>query len=275
MDLTNLPHEVWAHEALDACVSYVPKVLLALVVLWLGMRLIKLFGRAVERGLEVRAVEPTLRRFVGSLVSIGLKIMLFVTAIQMMGVETTSFVAIIGAAGLAIGLALQGTLANFAGGVLVLLFKPYKVGDLIEAQGVLGNVKEIQIFTTVLITPDSKTVIVPNGAAANGIITNYSAEGRIRVDCVLAIARNTDVAKARDVLMKVMLANPKVLRDPAPSVTMNKQLSEGVELAVRPFCTAEDYWDVYFGTLENGGQALLDAGIMAPTSEHKVFIQKD
>lgn len=275
MDLTNLPYEVWAHEALDACVRYVPKVLLALVVLWLGMRLIKLFGRAVERGLEVRAVEPTLRRFVGSLVSIGLKIMLFVTAIQMMGVETTSFVAIIGAAGLAIGLALQGTLANFAGGVLVLLFKPYKVGDLIEAQGVLGNVKEIQIFTTVLITPDSKTVIVPNGAAANGIITNYSAEGRIRVDCVLAIARNTDVAKARDVLMKVMLANPKVLRDPAPSVTMNKQLSEGVELAVRPFCTAEDYWDVYFGTLENGGQALLDAGIMAPTSEHKVFIQKD
>ncbi|MBK6830736.1 MAG: mechanosensitive ion channel [Flavobacteriales bacterium] len=275
MDLGNLPYEDWGREALDACVRYIPKVLLALVVLWVGMRVIKLIGRAVERGLEVRAVEPTLRRFVGSLVSIGLKIMLFVTAIQMMGVATTSFVAIIGAAGLAIGLALQGTLANFAGGVLVLLFKPYKVGDLIEAQGVVGNVKEIQIFTTVLITPDNKTVIIPNGAAANGIITNYTSDGKIRVDCVLAIARNTDVAKARAVLMQVMLADPKVLRDPAPTVAMSKQLNEGVELAVRPFCSPEHYWDVYFGTLENGGSALLDAGIMSPTNEHKVFIQKD
>ena len=159
--------------------------------------------------------------------------------------------------------------------MLVLLFKPYKVGDLIEAQGVVGNVKEIQIFTTVLITPDNKTVIVPNGAAANGIITNYTSDGKIRVDCVLAIARNTDVARAREVLIQVMLADPKVLRDPAPSVTMNKQLSEGVELAVRPFCAPEHYWDVYFGTLENGGAALHGADLKPPTSEHKVFIQKD
>jgi small conductance mechanosensitive channel len=275
MDLSTIPYKHYLGQALDASVRYLPKVLLALLVLWVGMRIIKLIGKGVERGLETRAVEPTLRRFVGSLVSIGLKIMLFVTAIQMMGVETTSFVAIIGAAGLAIGLALQGTLANFAGGTLVLLFKPYKVGDLIEAQGVVGNVKEIQIFTTVLITPDNKTVIIPNGAAANGIITNYTSDGKIRVDCVLAIARNTDVAHAREVLLKVMLADPKVLRDPAPSVTMNKQMNEGVELAVRPFSKPEHYWDVYFGTLENGAAALHTAGIMPPTNEHKVYIQKD
>ena len=273
--LNNERIQKWMDQGIDQLVAYLPKVLLALLVLWVGMRLIKVFSRAVEKGMAGRQVEPTLRRFVGSLVSIGLKILLLVTAIQMMGVQTTSFVAIIGAAGLAIGLALQGTLANFAGGVLVLLFKPYKVGDLIEAQGVVGNVKEIQIFTTVLITPDNKTVIVPNGAAANGIITNYTADGKIRVDCVLAIARNTDVAKARAVLMQVMLADPKVLRDPAPSVAMSKQLGEGVELAVRPYADPAHYWDVYFGTLELGGQALLDAGIQAPTSEHKVYLQKE
>jgi len=273
MELNTEKYQQWVERGIDQTIAYLPKVVLALVVLWVGMRLIKLFGRAVEKGMTNRHVEPTLRRFVGSLVSIGLKILLFVTVIQMMGVETTSFVAIIGAAGLAIGLALQGTLANFAGGVLVLLFKPYKVGDLIEAQGVLGNVKEIQIFTTVLITVDNKTVIVPNGAAANGIITNYTAEGSIRVDCVLAIERNTDVAKARAVLMDVMRADPKVLRDPAPSVTMNRQLSEGVELAVRPYADPGHYWDVYFSTLENGGQALIDAGIMTPTAEHKVYMQ--
>lgn len=265
--------QVWFDHALDAVVGYLPRLALALLVLWVGMRIIKLVGRALDRGLTHRELEPTLRRFIGSLVSIGLRILLFVTAIQMMGVETTSFVAIIGAAGLAVGLALQGTLANFAGGVLVLLFKPFKVGDLVEMQGVTGTVKEIQIFTTVLLTPDSKTVIVPNGAAANGIITNYTAEGRIRVDCVLAIERNTDVAKAREVLMHVMLANEKVMRDPAPSVTLNKQLTEGVELAVRPYCDPAHYWEVYFSTLEHGGAALLNAGIRTPTSEHKVYIQ--
>ncbi len=265
--------QFWMNHALDVFIGYLPRLAMALIVLWVGMRIIKLVGRGLERGFAKRDMEPTLRRFIGSLVSIGLRILLFVTAIQMMGVETTSFVAIIGAAGLAVGLALQGTLSNFAGGVLVLLFKPYKVGDLIEMQSVTGTVKEIQIFTTVLTTPDSKAVIVPNGVAANGIITNYTAEGRIRVDCVMAIERNTDVANARKVLVAVMMRDPKVLRDPAPSVNMSKQLDEGVELAVRPFCDPSHYWDVYFGTMENGSAALAEAGIRSPTPEHKVFLQ--
>ena len=272
--MQNLPYKLWLSEAIDACVRYMPKVLLALVVLWIGLRLIKLFGRALERGLESRSVEPTLRRFTISLVSIGLKILLFVTAIQMMGVQTTSFVAIIGAAGLAIGLALQGTLSNFAGGVLVLLFKPYKVGDRIETQGVVGVVQSIQIFTTVLLTVDNKTVIVPNGASANGIITNHSAHGNVRVDCVLAVERNADVVKAREVLMQVMLADPKVLRDPAPSVNVNRQLPDGVELAVRAHAQTDDFWDVYFRTMELGAQALGDAGIKTPITEHKIHMQK-
>lgn len=275
MEITELDYRAWGRMAFEAALHYLPKIVIALLLLWIGMWAIRVFGRGIQRGMSKREVEPTLQRFIGSMFSVGLKILLIITVIQMMGVQTTSFVAIIGAAGLAIGLALQGTLANFAGGVLVLLFKPYKVGDLIEAQGVLGNVKEIQIFTTVLLTPDNKTVIVPNGAAANGIITNYTAEGRIRVDCVLAIARNTDVARAREVLLPVLLADPKVLRDPPPSVTMSRQLPEGVELAVRPHCHPDHYWDVYFGTLERGSLALGKAGIEAPTNEHRVYLQKE
>lgn len=263
---------IWADHAIDSMIGYLPHLALALVVLWVGMRVIKLIGRGLERGLTNREFEPTLIRFIGSLVSIGLRVLLFVTAIQMMGVETTSFVAIIGAAGLAVGLALQGTLANFAGGVLVLLFKPYKVGDLIETQGMTGSVKEIQIFTTVIVTNDNKTVIIPNGAAANGIITNYTAEGRIRVDLVIPIAQDTDVRKAREVLVAMMGRDPFVLRDPAPSVTVNKFLEDGMELAVRPWCDPSHYWDVYFNTLEEGKRALEDAGIRTPTPERNVHL---
>ena len=263
---------IWADHALDSLVGYLPHLALALAVLWVGMRVIKLIGRGLERGLAGRHLEPTLIRFIGSLVSIGLRILLFVTAIQMMGVETTSFVAIIGAAGLAVGLALQGTLANFAGGVLVLLFKPYKVGDLIEMQSILGTVKEIQIFTTVLLTQDNKTVIIPNGAAANGIITNYTAEGRIRVDLVIPIAQDADVRKAREALMAVMHRDKFVLHDPAPSVTLNKYLGDGVELAVRPWCDPTHYWEVYFGTLEEGKRALEEARIGTPTAERNVHL---
>ena len=158
----------WGERAMALLIEYAPKVLMALVVLWVGTMLIRMLGRLLEKVLDRKGVEPTLKRFLHSLVTISLRILLFITAIQMMGVATTSFVAIIGAAGLAVGLALQGTLANFAGGTLILLFKPYKLGDLIEAQGILGNVKEIQIFTTILLTPENKTAIIPNGPMANG-----------------------------------------------------------------------------------------------------------
>ncbi len=264
--------QLWMDHMQDLLIVYLPRIGMALIVLWVGTRVIKLVGRGLEKGFARREMEPTLIRFIGSLVSIGLRILLFVTAIQMMGVETTSFVAIIGAAGLAVGLALQGTLANFAGGVLVLLFKPYKVGDLIEMQSILGTVKEIQIFTTVLLTPESKTVIIPNGAAANGIITNYTAEGRIRVDLVIPIAQDADVRKAREALMAVMHRDKFVLHDPEPSVTLNKYLGDGVELAVRPWCDPTHYWEVYFGTLEEGKRALEEAGIGTPTPERNVHL---
>ena len=261
---------MWGQKAMSLVMEYAPKVLMALLVLWIGGMLIRMVARLLGKVLDRKGVEPTLKRFLHSLVTISLRILLFITAIQMMGVETTSFVAIIGAAGLAVGLALQGTLANFAGGTLILLFKPYKLGDLIEAQGVLGNVKEIQIFTTVLLTPENKTAIIPNGAMANGNIINYSADGKMRVDLTFGISNDTTISKAREALLVAMRANPLVLQDPAPSVTVNKLTIDGVELAVRPWCDPAHYWDVYFGIYEQGRDALLAAGVKGPQKEVNV-----
>ena len=257
----------WSDRILALVMDYAPKVLMALLLLWVGSVLIRMLTRLLDKVLDRRGVEPTLKRFLHSLVSISLRILLFITAIQMMGVQTTSFVAIIGAAGLAVGLALQGTLANFAGGTLILLFKPYKLGDLIEAQGVLGNVKEIQIFTTILLTPENKTAIIPNGAMANGNIINYSADGKMRVDLSFMVGNDESITKVRDVLVASMTANPLVLKEPTPSVTVSKLTMDGVELAVRPWCDPAHYWDVYFGTYEKGRDALNAANVKGPQKE--------
>jgi small conductance mechanosensitive channel len=258
-------------KATELAWSFGPKLVVALLVLWIGSILVRVLARLLGGVLDRKGVEPTLKRFLHSLVVVALRILLFITVIQMLGVQTTSFVAIIGAAGLAVGLALQGTLANFAGGTLVLLFKPYKLGDLIEAQGVLGTVKEIQIFTTVLLTPENKTAIIPNGPMANGNIINYSAEGRMRVDLTMCVGTDQSLARTREVLLSSMAADPRVLKDPEPTVTVNKLTIDGVELAVRPWCKPEDYWDVYFNTLEAGREALANAGIKGPQKELRVI----
>jgi small conductance mechanosensitive channel len=263
--------ETWVLRFKEQAIDFAPKLLVALLVLWIGSLLIKALARVLGKVLTARGVEPTLQRFLHSLVTVSLRVLLLITFIGMLGVQTTSFIAIIGAAGLAIGLALQGTLANFAGGTLILLFKPYKVGDLIEAQGVLGVVKEIQIFTTVLLTPENKTAIVPNGAVANGNIVNYSREGNIRVDLTFGLNYAASLPKAREVLMGVMNAHPKVLKDPAPSVNIAQLNLEGVQLAVRPFSAPEDYWTVYFEVYEQGLTALQAAGVAGPQPSMRVI----
>jgi len=218
--------------------------------------------------------EESLQKFLVNLIGWALKIFLIITVVGTLGVETTSFAALIAAAGLAIGMALQGSLANFAGGVLLMIFKPFKIGDLIEAQDVTGVVKEIEIFTTKLTTPDNKLAIVPNGAMGNGNIINYTAEGKIRVDTMVGIGYDEDIKKAKDVLMEVMTSNPKVLQDPAPSVNVANLGDSSVDLAVRPFCKPEDYWDVFFATVEGSKLALDKAGIEIPYP-HGVEIQKE
>ncbi|MCB0376533.1 MAG: mechanosensitive ion channel [Sinomicrobium sp.] len=257
----------------DAFLHYGPSILAALILLIAGLFVIGFIMGLSKRIMKKRGVDDTVRKFLSNLIGWTLKVLLFIVVASKLGVETTSFAAVIAAAGLAIGLALQGSLANFAGGVLIMIFKPIKVGDLIEAQGALGEVKEIQIFTTVLVTPDSKTVIVPNGALSNGNIVNYSADGKIRVDLIVGISYDSDIKKAKSVLLKVMEEDDKVLKDPAPSVSVAELADSSVKLAVRPYATVADYWDVYFGTLERCKTALDEARITIPFPQRDVHIK--
>ena len=224
--------------------------------------------------MQARNVNVSLIGFISSLTNIGLKALLLISVAGMIGIQTTSFIAVLGAAGLAIGLALQGTLANFAGGVMVLIFKPYKVGDLIQAQGHLGVVKEIHIFVTTLLSPEKKTIIIPNGAISNGDITNFTTEGEIRVDMTFGISYESNIKKAKEVLLKVMESHPKVLKDPAPFVGVSELADSSVNLAVRPHAKPEDYWTVYFDVYENGKIALDEAGITIPFPQMDVHLNK-
>ncbi len=265
--------EIWINKAIDFVVDYGPKVLGAILIYLIGSWIIKKITRVLKNVMNKKHYDESLQKFLVSLISWTLKIFLIITVISTLGVETTSLAALIAAAGLAIGLALQGSLGNFAGGVLLIIFKPYKIGDLIEAQGVLGNVKEIEIFTTKLVTPQNKLAIVPNGAMANGNIINYTAEGKMRVDTTIGIGYGEDIKKAKEVLLAVLTSNPKVLENPAPSVNVSELADSSVNFAVRPFCKPEDYWDVYFATIEGCKLALDTAKIEIPFP-HRVQIQK-
>lgn len=266
--------EVYADKAWEAAMTYGPGVIKAILVLIIGLWIIGRVVSIARKVMEKRGVDPSLRPFLGSLVSVGLKAMLLISVAEMVGLETTSFVALIGAAGLAIGLALQGTLANFAGGVLILIFKPYKVGNLIEAQGHIGVVKEIQIFVTILTSPENKTVIIPNGAISNGNITNYTTQGLIRVDLSMGIAYDANIKDARKAIMEVMTNHPKVLKEPAPFVGVSELGDSSVNLAVRPYAKPEDYWTVYFDVYEQGKEALDAAKITIPFPQMDVHLNK-
>ncbi len=265
--------EVWMNKGIDFAVEFGPKIIGAILIYIIGSWVIKKLIGVVRKTMTKNKYDESLQKFLLNLVSWGLKVFLIITVISTLGVETTSFAAIIAAAGLAIGLALQGSLGNFAGGVLLIIFKPYKIGDLIEAQDTIGVVKEIEIFTTKLVTPDNKLAIIPNGAMANGNIVNYTAEGKIRVDTTIGVGYGEDIKRAKEVLLEVLTSNPKVLQDPAPSVNVSELADSSVNFAVRPFCKPEDYWDVYFGTLEGCKLALDKAGIEIPYP-HSVEIHK-
>ncbi|MEL6671819.1 MAG: mechanosensitive ion channel domain-containing protein [Bacteroidota bacterium] len=244
--------------------EWAPKVVGAILTLVIGFWVANRVASLVGKGIDKQGTDPSLSKFLKSLISVLFKALVVVAAAGMVGIETTSFIAILGAAGLAVGLALQGSLANFAGGVMILLFKPFKVGDLIEGQGHTGVVDEINIFVTTLVTPDNKRVIIPNGPLSNGDITNYSTLDKLRVDLTIGISYDADIQQARDVIMEVMLNDPKVMKDPAPSVSVAELADSSVNLAVRPFSTTANYWDVYFGTYEKAKIALDKAGIEIP-----------
>ena len=266
--------EKYLDSAKQLLFDFSPKIITALAILIIGLFVINLLVKVSKKIMTKSKVDVTLKKFLSDLLSWILKALLIITVISKLGVPTTSFVAIIGAAGLAVGLALQGSLANFAGGALIMIFKPFKIGDLIESQGVTGVVKEIQIFTTHLNTPGNKLAIIPNGALSNGNIINYTAEGKLRVDLTFGVSYDADIKQTKDVLMEVLTSNPKILKDPAPNVTVSELGDSSVNFAVRPWVSTPDYWDVYFETTENVKKALDKANIEIPYP-HQVEIRKN
>ncbi|MCA0130952.1 mechanosensitive ion channel family protein [Winogradskyella alexanderae] len=263
----------WIDKGFDLIIEFGPKLLGAIVIWIVGSWIIKIILKALKKGMNKANYDESLKKFLVNLSNWTLKIVLIIVVLGTMGVETTSFAAIIAAAGLAIGLALQGSLGNFAGGVLIMIFKPFKIGDLIEAQGEIGAVKEIEIFTTKLIGLSNKEIIIPNGALSNGNIINYTSEGTRRVDLVYGVSYDSDIKETKDVLMNVLTSHSKVLKDPKPAVTVMELADSSVNFAVRPWCKTEDYWDVYFDVTENVKIALDKAGIEIPYP-HQVEIHK-
>jgi len=256
----------------ELALELAPKLALSIITLLVGLWIIKGLTKVLKVSMERSKVDPTLIPFMGSLVSWMLKVLLFISVASMIGIATTSFVAVLGAAGLAIGLALQGSLANFAGGVLIMIFKPYKVGDLIESQGHLGVVKEVQIFNTILLSPQSKQIIIPNGAVSNGSIVNYTVEGLIRVDLTVGVSYDADIDKTKSVLMDVLTNNDKVLQNPAPFVGVSEMADSSVNFAVRPHCHPDHYWDVYFEVNEAMKKSLDKNAIAIPFPQRDVHL---
>ncbi len=256
----------------EMAMSYGPQLVLAIVVLIVGLWIINRVVRLMGAGMERSNTEPTLAKFLCNLTSFGLKALLLISVASMVGIETTSFIAVLGAAGLAVGLALQGSLANFAGGVLVLMFRPYKAGDFVEAQGVSGTVKEIGIFNTVMKTPDNKVIIVPNGAISNGIITNYSMEATRRVDFVFGIGYGDDIGKAKATIERLVQEDSRPLTDPAPQIVVSALADSSVNITTRVWVNAPDYWGFFFDLTEKVKLTFDQEGISIPFPQRDVHL---
>ena len=225
-------------------------ILLAAIVAVIGYYIVRFINNMVARILERRNVEPTVQTFLKSFINITLLILLILTVVSTLGVNTTSLAALLASAGLAVGMALSGNLQNLAGGIILLLFKPYKVGDHIEAQGVSGTVKAIQIFHTILTTPDNKELFIPNGALSSGNITNYSKNDLRRVDMVVSVEYGTDTEKVKQVTQELLRSDSRILKDPAPFVAVNELGDNGVFFSIRVWVNGSDYWNVFFDTNE-------------------------
>jgi len=248
------------------------KVLIAIVIAVVGLWIINSIVKGFKRVLEARKIDETLVPFVVSLTSVTLKVLLFISVISYIGIQMTSFIAVLGAAGLAVGMALSGTLQNFAGGVILLILKPFKVGDYIEAQGHAGVVKEIQIFNTILTTLDNKIVIIPNGGLSTGAMTNYTKEPTRRVDITFGIGYGDDIDKARKIITEVAMSHDLVHKDPEVFVGLVELGDSSVNLASRLWTNTADYWTVYFFMMENVKKEFDKQGISIPFPQRDVHM---
>jgi len=253
-------------------IDFLPNLIGAVLMLLLGLWIIKFINRLINKFFDKKDYDPTLENFIASLINWGLKIVLFVLVITQLGVESASLVAIIGAAGLAIGLALQGSLANFAGGVLILLLKPFRVGDFISAQGVDGTVKEISIFNTKLTTFGNQLAILPNGKLSNENIINYTVEGIRRENLTFGISYDDDIKLAKEILLNLVTEQEKVLKieDKMPMVAVSELADSSVNFTLRYWANNEDFWDLRWHILEEGKARLEAAGISIPFPQRDV-----
>ena len=237
--------------AQEFIITYGLKLIGAVATLIIGLWIVNMIVSRAGKMMEKSNVDESLVPFLKSLLNMGLKIMIVITAASVASIEMTSFVAILGAAGLAVGLAMQGTLQNFAGGVIILLLKPFKVGDVIDATGYVGSVKSIQIFHTIMLTPDNKTIIIPNGNLANSSMTNYSTMPTRRLDFSFGIGYGDDFQKAKSIIMGLIEADARVMKDPAPFVRVGELADSSVNITTRVWVAGADYWAVHFDMLEN------------------------
>ncbi|MCO6491972.1 MAG: mechanosensitive ion channel family protein [Phaeodactylibacter sp.] len=251
----------------EMAIAFLPKLALALLLLFFGFKIVDRLARLAGRAMERAGLSSNLLPFVRSLVNVSLKVLLIFSIAGIVGVDVTSFVAVLAAAGFAVGLALQGSLSNFAAGIIILLFRPYKVEDWIEVDGKFGRVEEIQIFSTIMVTPGRKTLIIPNGQVVDNIVTNYSKKGFIRMELNVTMPYSESFPKVREIILEELLAIPKVLRDPAPEVGIEAYDSHNVLLAVRPYVAPDDFWEVTFEAYERIKAAFNRKGIKVAYSE--------
>jgi len=255
-------------------VTYGPKLVGAIVVLFIGLWVIRIMVKGLSRLMENRNLDPSLLTFIRSFSSILLKTLLVISVMSMVGIAMTSFIAILGAAGLAVGMALSGTLQNFAGGVMILIFKPFKVGEYIEAQGYSGTVNEIMIFNTILKTPDNKVIVIPNGGLSTSSLINYSREKTRRVDWTFGIGYGDNSDTARNVLMNLLTDDKRILSDPAPFIALSGLADSSVNFTVRAWVLATDYWGVFFDMNEKVYKTFEKKGLNIPFPQMDVHIQK-
>ncbi|HKL67106.1 MAG TPA: mechanosensitive ion channel domain-containing protein [Bacteroidales bacterium] len=254
--------------------TYGLKLILAILVLIVGLIVIRSITKGATRLMKKRNVDDSLVPFLRSMISVSLKVLLIISIMTMVGIQMTSFIAVIGAAGLAVGLALQGTLQNFAGGVIILLFKPYKVGDYITTQGHSGTVKEIQIFTTILTTPDNQTIIIPNSPIATNSLTNYSTQDTRRVDFTFGIGYQDDIDKARSIINGIINNDDRIMKDPEPMIKVSNLGDSSVDLATRVWVKSGDYWNVFFDMNEKVKKTFDIEGISIPFPQQDVHLYK-
>ena len=265
---------IYMDQAMDATVTYAPKLLIALLILWVGLKVIKIIGNAIDKLMAKQGVDDTLRPFLHNLLTGTMKFALLIVVVGQVGIETTSFLAIFGAAGLAIGLALQGTLSNFASGVMLLIFKPFKVGHFLDVAGHMGTVEEIGIFVTSVRDPQNRLIIIPNSMVGSGSLTNFSNAPKIQARLSVGISYDSNIQQAREVILAVLDKDDRISTKDNREVLVSELGDSSVNLSVRYWCSVADYWPAFFHNLEAVKTGLDDAKIEIPFPQRVVHMKQ-